>query len=72
MIFLLSVTSLYKDIVAIDKRKIQEEIDNLPKPEHLVEAEKLLLSFEGMRKWVKFLTLYVVSYEVVIHGIIIF
>lgn len=51
-LLLISVTSLYRDIVTIDKRKIQEEIDSLPKPEHLIEAEKLLLSFEGMKKWV--------------------
>ncbi|XP_067932061.1 zinc finger protein 532-like isoform X2 [Watersipora subatra] len=41
----------YKDIVTIDKKKMQEEIENIPKPEHIVEAEKVLLSHESMKKF---------------------
>lgn len=40
---------LYKDIVTIDKRKIAEEVDNLPKPDHLLDAEKELLSFKSVK-----------------------
>ena len=42
--------STYKDMVSIDKKKMQEEIESMPKPDHIVEAEKELLSYEGLKK----------------------
>lgn len=42
---------LFKDIVTIDKRKMQEELESIPKPEHITEAEKELLSYEGLKRY---------------------
>lgn len=35
-----------------------EEIESMPKPEHIVEAEKELLSYEGIKKYVQLNTFY--------------
>lgn len=38
-----------RDVIAIDKKKMQEEIDSTPKPDHLAAAEKELLSYAGLK-----------------------
>lgn len=43
------VSVSYKEIAPVDKKKIQEEIESVPKPTHLLEAQRELLSFTGLK-----------------------